>query len=86
HVDGVGGIVAMESSGVTITVRIRASPDLARFLVPKGSVAVDGVSLTVVDVGGPGGTKGDWAASEFSVCLIPQHSAGDELEGRGGLG
>jgi riboflavin synthase len=71
HVDGVGSIVAMDCGGGVVTFRFEAPLGLARFLVPKGSVAIDGVSLTVVDVGGPSGSQGDWAASVFSVCVIP---------------
>jgi riboflavin synthase len=61
HVDGVGEIVARDSGHEWDLVRFSLPPGLARYLVVKGSVAVDGISLTVVDVGA------DW----FSVGLIP---------------
>jgi riboflavin synthase len=61
HVDGVGTITAREPAAQWETVRIAAPRRLARYLVEKGSVAVDGVSLTVVRAG----------AEEFSVSLIP---------------
>jgi riboflavin synthase len=57
HVDGVGSFAGV-SSGLT---RFAVPAALTRYLVPKGSVTVDGVSLTVVDVGP------DW----FTVGLIP---------------
>jgi riboflavin synthase len=58
HIDGTGQISAREADGV---VRIAIPDDLARYVVAKGSVAVDGVSLTVVSAG----------ENEFSVSLIP---------------
>jgi len=61
HVDGTGTVAAREPAEHWELVRITMPPTLARYLVVKGSVAVDGVSLTVVDV-----TEG-----EFSVSLIP---------------
>jgi len=61
HVDGVGtvGSVAAEGGGVRLT--IEAPPELLRHCVEKGSVAVDGVSLTVAAVSGTG----------FEVALVP---------------
>ncbi len=44
-----------------MTFRVACGPEIARYLVPKGSVAIDGVSLTVVDVSDKG----------FDVALIP---------------
>jgi len=61
HVDGVGQIAAREVSGDWQTVWFAAPESLTAVMVPKGSVAVDGVSLTVVEVR-PG---------RFSVMLIP---------------
>lgn len=50
HVDGTGVIQAFKPEGDSLWVTVRAAPDLLRYIVPKGFVAVDGVSLTVVDV------------------------------------
>ena len=61
HVDGVGQVERIEKTGEWVTIWFRVSESLSRMTVPKGSVAVDGVSLTVVDVE-PG---------RFSVALIP---------------
>jgi riboflavin synthase len=61
HVDGVGEIVGREPAQQWETVRFALPPRLARFVVEKGSITVDGVSLTVV------AADADW----FSVGLIP---------------
>jgi riboflavin synthase len=61
HVDGVGRIDQRFPEGEWETVWFRCAPALAEQMVPKGSVAVDGVSLTVVHV----------EAERFSVALIP---------------
>lgn len=64
HVDGLGRIRARRPSENWEVVEIDLPGDLARFLVEKGSITVDGVSLTVVEV-----VDGD--QSWFSVSLIP---------------
>jgi riboflavin synthase len=61
HVDGVGEIVAVEPEGESWRMRFRVSDGLARFIAPKGSVALDGTSLTVNEVEG----------SIFGVNIIP---------------
>ncbi len=61
HVDGVGEVVTVTPEGGSRRVRIRAPAPLHRFIAPKGSIAVDGVSLTVNEV------EGD----TFGVNLIP---------------
>jgi riboflavin synthase len=62
HVDGLGAVRDVREDGFARVVTIGAPPELLRYVVEKGSIAVNGVSLTVVDVGG------DW----FSVSLIPE--------------
>ena len=64
HVDGLGRIRARRPSENWEVVEVELPEDLARFLVEKGSITVDGVSLTVVEV-----VDGD--QSWFSVSLIP---------------
>lgn len=72
HVDGVGEILSLSERGSDYTtLRVRAPERLARYLTPKGSICVDGVSLTLVDVGGRTGTQPSWAAHEFSLWLVP---------------
>jgi riboflavin synthase len=61
HVDGIGRILDRTSHGDYQVVRFSAEPRLLLQMISKGSVAVDGVSLTLVDVGG----------DAFSVMLIP---------------
>jgi riboflavin synthase len=61
HVDGVGRVVARDDLGASIRVVFEAPGELARYIARKGSVAVDGVSLTVNAVAG----------ARFEVNLIP---------------
>lgn len=61
HVDGVGEVLRIEPVGDSVRLDIRAPKALERYLAPKGSVAVNGVSLTVNRVHG----------AEFSINLIP---------------
>jgi riboflavin synthase len=66
HVDGVGSIVARIPGEHWEVVRIALPPELARYVVEKGSIAVDGVSLTVSAV-----SPADDPAPWFEVSLIP---------------
>jgi riboflavin synthase len=52
HVDGIGTIVSMMPEGGSVRFVFEAPPELARFVASKGSVAVDGISLTVNEVDG----------------------------------
>ena len=76
HVDGVGRVVALREETGMRRLEIAAASDLARYIVDKGSIAVDGVSLTVAGVTrsgrsqGPGSRRGT-AAYRFGVALIP---------------
>jgi riboflavin synthase len=62
HVDGLGSVRELADDGFARVLTISAPPELMRYVVEKGSIAVSGVSLTVVGVGP------DW----FSVSLIPE--------------
>ena len=62
HVDGVGRVRAIEPDGFASVVSIDAEPGLLRYVVEKGSIAIDGVSLTVSHVDDAG----------FAVSLIPE--------------
>jgi riboflavin synthase len=66
HVDGTGTIMARQLAGDWETVRISVPASLARYVILKGSVAVDGISLTVSGLGDDAG--GSW----FEVSLIPE--------------
>ena len=61
HIDGVGVVSAVESAGDDRRVRIEPPPQLMDYIVAQGSIAVDGVSLTVAQIG----------ESFFEVALIP---------------
>ncbi|XP_057954567.1 riboflavin synthase [Malania oleifera] len=50
HVDGTGEIVALEAEGDSLWVKVRTTPELLKYIVPKGYITVDGTSLTVVKV------------------------------------
>ncbi len=65
HVDGVGTIVSMTPEGGSMRFVFEAPGDLARFIAPKGSVAVDGISLTVNEVDG----------NRFGINIIPHTQA-----------
>ena len=62
HVDATGEVASVRDEGRARIVRIECAPDLLRYVVEKGSIAVDGVSLTVAGVDQSG----------FSVSLIPE--------------
>jgi riboflavin synthase len=62
HVDGVGEVEAVEEEGTARVVRVAAPPETLRYVVEKGSIAVDGVSLTVAAVDEDG----------FTVSLVPE--------------
>ena len=62
HVDGVGAVSGVEDDGFARVVTIDAPPGLLRYVVEKGSIAVDGVSLTVASV----------SPDTFAVSLIPE--------------
>jgi len=61
HVDGIATVIAMVNDARSIRVQFESPPQLARYIARKGSVCIDGVSLTVNDVEG----------ARFSVNLIP---------------
>jgi len=61
HVDGVGRVQSVEAEGEGLRVVVAASPDVLRYCVEKGSITIEGVSLTIA-------TLGDDA---FGVALIP---------------
>ncbi|RMB51613.1 riboflavin synthase alpha chain [Sphingomonas sp. PP-CE-3A-406] len=65
HVDGLGTVVAVSEDGGSHRVTIRAGADIAPFIAPKGSVTIDGVSLTVNSVRDVDGQV------EFGLNIIP---------------
>jgi riboflavin synthase len=73
HVDGVGSVVSTAPGDAWTDVRVSLPTDLVRYLVPKGSICVDGVSLTVVAVD----------EDSFTVSLIPTTLARTTLGAKG---
>lgn len=61
HIDGVGKIRKITPLGIAHVYEISAPPELLPYVLPKGSIAIDGISLTVIDV----------EADCFTVSLIP---------------
>ena len=61
HIDGTGKIRAMQPEGNAVLVTISATPELLRYVVEKGSIAIDGISLTVARVDG----------QSFAISAIP---------------
>ncbi len=75
HVDGMGGIVRIEGEGFSRAFTFSAPPELQPFFVEKGSVAIDGISLTIV-----------WLEPKgFRVGIIPETRQSTTL-GRKGVG
>jgi riboflavin synthase len=62
HVDGVGSIERVSDDGFAVRVKVRAPDDVLRYVVEKGSIAIDGISLTVTEVDD----------RSFTVSLIPE--------------
>ena len=72
HVDGIGAIAAITNHGQFTLFQFRVPPELGKFLVSKGSVAVDGISLTV----------NECRRDRFSVAIIPFTLSHTNLRGR----
>ena len=69
HIDGTGRIEGIRRDGIALVFDIAAPPSIMRYIVEKGSIAVDGISLTVTRVGAQG----------FSVSMIPHTAAATTL-------
>lgn len=75
HVEGLGTIISRRPEGIANVVEIAAEARLLRYILPKGSIAIDGISLTVTAV----------TESNFSVAIIP-HTAQETTLGFKGVG
>ncbi|HVT74263.1 MAG TPA: riboflavin synthase [Lacunisphaera sp.] len=72
HIDTTGTIVVLEARGKDHYLRVRVPSGEMRYVVHKGSIAIDGISLTVAEV----------AAGEFAVWLIPHTMSATNLQAR----
>ena len=75
HIDGTGSITARRRDDNAVWYTVSASPSLLRYIVEKGSIAIDGISLTVAGV----------SERDFSVSVIP-HTAAVTIRGGKGPG
>lgn len=75
HIDGTGSIISMRREDNAVWTTIQPPADLLRYIVEKGSISIDGVSLTVATV----------TASQFSVSIIP-HTGAETILLRRSLG
>ncbi|RMF90974.1 MAG: riboflavin synthase, partial [Nitrospinota bacterium] len=75
HIDGTGTVTHKVAEGNALNYTIRTGSEILRYIVAKGSIAVDGISLTVVSVG----------EASFSVTIIP-HTARMTTLGKKGPG
>lgn len=73
HVDGTGEIVSRETYANAILFQIKADAGLRKYMIPRGSVCVDGISLTIVDVTETG----------FSISIIPHTLTHTNLRNKG---
>lgn len=68
HIDGTGTIINIKNDGIAVWYTVKASDNVMRYIVEKGSIAIDGISLTVAEVN----------KNNFSVSIIP-HTAGQTI-------
>ena len=72
HVDAVGTVAGVRKTSAQVTIQISAPEDVVANLIPRGSIAVDGISLTIAEIGGRG----------FSVVIIPHTLGNTTLESK----
>jgi len=64
HIDGTGKISRIKKEGLATLITVETNPDILQYIIPKGSIAIDGISLTVVEIN----------TNSFEVAIIP-HTA-----------
>ncbi len=64
HIDGTGRVVSIKKEGIATWYSIKAVPQLMKYIIEKGSIAIDGISLTVATT----------SSDKFSVSIIPHTS------------
>lgn len=75
HADGIGEVLRVEDDGFARRVRVRLGPELIRYVVEKGSIALQGVSLTVASLGE------EWAVVSLIPETLERTNLGDVSEG-----
>lgn len=70
HIDGTGSITDIRNDGIAVWYTVSAAPGILRYIIEKGSIAIDGISLTVAKV----------TDTSFSVSIIP-HTAAQTILG-----
>lgn len=75
HIDGTGTVTDIKNDGIAVWYTVSAAPELLHYIVEKGSIAIDGISLTVAKV----------TETSFSVSIIP-HTAAQTILGRRKVG
>jgi riboflavin synthase len=69
HVDGVGSVLKRQQEGNSIVLTIEAPPEILRYCMPKGSITVDGISMTINDV----------QEAAFKLAVIPHTASATTL-------
>jgi riboflavin synthase len=80
HVDGLGHLVSAAESATSWTLIFSAPASLAPYLVPKGSIAVNGISLTIAACSAPGSGPESDGSTQFTVAVIPHSYAQTNLQ------
>jgi riboflavin synthase len=80
HVDGLGHLVSAAESATSWTLIFSAPASLAPYLVAKGSIAVNGISLTIAACSAPGSGTESNGSTQFSVAVIPHSYAQTNLQ------
>ena len=79
HIDGLGKIIRWERAGLDHVLDIAAPPEVMRYVIPKGSIAVDGISLTVAGVQKKGFRV--WIIPHtFAVTALRERAVGDAVD------
>jgi riboflavin synthase len=76
HVDGIGEVLSVEDDGFARRLRVGLSRDLSRYVIDKGSIALDGVSLTVAALGE------EWAEASLIPETLERTTLGEASPGR----
>jgi riboflavin synthase len=76
HVDGLGEVASVQDDGFARRIRVRLEPDLLRYAIAKGSIALNGVSLTIAELGP------DWVEASLIPETLERTTLGEAEAGR----